>query len=106
MFDSDKKDKTGHIIQLLKSRIPEGDDPSYHIFTQRLRTGLIHTTKIRSITQYTDHYDIVVDVVEDSGTRQPYQEHYTFFHRDLSPHQLDHLHRCYQTYVERGCNHV
>lgn len=98
MFDSNKKAKTDHMIQLLRSKIPEGDDPSYYIFTLRLNTDVIHTTKIRSITQYTDHHDIVVDIIEDSGTRQPYQEHYTFFHRDLSPQQLDHLHRLYAMY--------
>lgn len=82
------------IVDRLTPKIQEGEDPSYRVFVQRLRTGLMHTTKIRSITVVHGVYDILVDVIPESGTH-PFQEHYTFSQQQLSPSQRDHLRQLY-----------
>lgn len=85
------------IRSLLTPKLPEGEDPSYRVFVQRLRTDLMHTTKIRSITVVHGVYDILVDVIPENGTH-PFQEHYTFTQQNLSPSQRDHLRQLYTTY--------
>lgn len=82
------------IRSLLTSKIQEGGDPSYRVFVQRLTTDLMHTTKIRSITVSHGVYNILVDVISESGTH-PFQEHYTFSQQQLSPSQRDHLRQLY-----------
>lgn len=82
------------IRPLLTPKIQKGGDPSYCVFVQRLTTDLMHTTKIRSITVSHGVYDILVDVIPESGTHS-FREHYTFSQQQLSPSQRDHLRQLY-----------
>lgn len=82
------------IRPLLTPKTQEGGDPSYRVFVQRLTTDLMHTTKIRSITVSHGVYNILVDVIPESGTHA-FREHYTFSQQNLSDAQRDHLRQLY-----------